>query len=126
MALNNLAFLLAEHGQAQQLDEALKLAQQVRALVPKSGSVDDTMGWVYYKKGIYASAVQQLKDAVLQDEAAHTPSPLHKYHLAMAYLQNHDQKLGNEELNQALRLNPNLPEAKQAMTLLAQTKTASN
>jgi len=126
MALNNLAFLLAEHGQAQQLDEALKLAQQVRALVPKSGNIDDTMGWVYYKKGIYPSAVQQLEDAVTQDQAAHTPSPLHRYHLAMAYLKNGDQKRGNEELNAALKLNPNLPEAKQATALLAQTKTAAN
>ncbi len=121
MALNNLAFLLAEHGQAQQLDEALKLAQQVRALVPKSGNVDDTMGWVYYKKGMYQSAVAQLQDAVAQD-----PSPLHHYHLAMAYLKSSDSKRGNEELNKALKLNPNLPEAKQAMALLAQTKTASN
>jgi len=126
MALNNLAFLLAEHGQAQQLDEALKLAQQVRALVPKSGSIDDTMGWVYYKKGIYPSAVQQLEDAVSQDKAANAPSALHRYHLAMAYLKKGDQKHGNDELNAALKLNPNLPEAKQAMTLLAQTKTASN
>jgi len=126
MALNNLAFLLAEHGQAQQLDEALKLAQQVRALVPKSGNIDDTMGWVYYKKGIYPSAIQQLQDAVSQDEAAHTPSPLHRYHLAMAYLRGGDHKRGSDELNAALKLNPNLPEAKQAMALLAQIKTASN
>jgi len=126
MALNNLAFLLAEHGQAQQLDEALKLAQQVRALVPKSGNIDDTMGWVYYKKGIYPSAIQQLEDAVSQDRAANAPSALHRYHLAMAYLKKGDQKRGNDELNAALKLNPNLPEAKQAMTLLAQTKTASN
>jgi len=44
----------------------------------------------------------------------------------MAYLKKGDQKRGNDELNAALKLNPNLPEAKQAMTLLAQTKTASN
>ena len=126
MALNNLAFLLAEHGQAQQLDEALKLAQQVRSLVPKSGNIDDTMGWVYYKKGIYPSAVQQLEDAVSQDKEAKAPSALHHYHLAMAYLMAGKHRQGNEELEEARRLNPNLPEAKQAMTLLAQTRTASN
>lgn len=126
MALNNLAFLLADHGQAQQLDEALKLAQQVRSLVPKSGNVDDTMGWVYYKKGIYPSAVQQLEDAVSRDNDAKTPSALHHYHLAMAYLMAGKHKQGNDELEKARRLNPNLPEAKQALTLLAQTKTASN
>lgn len=126
MALNNLAFLLADHGPPRQLDEALKLAQQVRALVPKSSNIADTMGWVYYKKGIYPSAVQQLQDAVSQDRLAHAPSPLHQYHLAMAYMKAGDSKRGSDELNAALKLNPNLPEAKQAMTLLAQTKTTSN
>ena len=128
MALNNLAFLLADRGQPQQLDEALKLAQQVRALAPNNGSIngsiDDTMGWVYYKKGIYLSAVQQFEDAVSLDARANAPSALHQYHLAMAYIMNKDSKRGNEKLNAALRLNPNLPEAKQALSLLA--KTASN
>ncbi len=128
IALNNLAFLLADHGQPQQLDEALKLAQQVRALVPSNSSIDDTMGWVYYKKGIYLSALEQFEDAVSLDAKAKAPSALHEYHLAMAYIMNKDSKHGNEKLNDALRLNPNLPEAKQAMSLLAQarTKTASN
>jgi Tfp pilus assembly protein PilF len=126
MALNNLAFLLAEHGQVQQLDEALKLAQQVRALAPKSGNIDDTMGWVYYKKGMYPSAIQQLEDAVSQDRAVNAPSALHHYHLAMAYLMAGKYKQGNEKLDIARRLNPNLPEAKQATALLAQTKTTAN
>jgi tetratricopeptide (TPR) repeat protein len=127
VALNNLAFLLAEHGQPQQLDEALKLAQQVRAIAPNSTSIEDTIGWVYYKKGIYKSAVQQLYEAVQQDNNSHVRSPLHHYHLAMAYLMNNQIELGQQELNHALKLNPNLPEAKQAMTLLAQKpKAASN
>jgi Tfp pilus assembly protein PilF len=126
VALNNLAFLLADRGQPEQLDEALKLAQQVRALVPKSGNIDDTMGWVYYKKGIYPSAVEQFEDAVLQDQAAHTPSALHLYHLAMAYVMKGDSKGGNEKLNAALGINPNLPEAKQAKSLLAQAAKAKN
>jgi tetratricopeptide (TPR) repeat protein len=125
-ALNNLAFLLAEHGKPQELDEALKLAQQVRALVPDSSNVDDTMGWVFYKKEIYSSAVQQFEDAVRQDERAKMPSPLHKYHLAMAYLKMKDYKRANDELQAALKLNPNLPEAKKATELLAQAKTAAN
>ena len=125
VALNNLAFLLADRGQPQQLDEALKLAQQVRSLVPRSGNIDDTMGWVYYKKGIYSSAVAQFEDAVAQDTTAKTPSALHQYHLAMAHIMNRQAELGNKELNAAMRLNPNLPEAKLAMSLLAQARTRS-
>ncbi len=128
VVLNNLAFLLADHGQPQQLDEALKLAQEVRALVPANASIDDTMGWAYYKKGIYRSAIEQLEDAEKLDAQQHTQSALHQYHLAMAYFMNNDPKRGNEKLAVALRLNPNLPEAQQARNLLAQakTKTAAN
>jgi tetratricopeptide (TPR) repeat protein len=109
-----------------QLDEALKLAQQVRALVPNESNIDDAMGWVFYKKGIYGSAAQQFEQAVAQDDLAQTPSPLHKYHLAMAYLKLKDYRRGHERLDEARKLNPNLPEAKMATELLAQTKTASN
>jgi len=70
--------------------------------------------------------VLQLEDAVARDKDANTPSALHHYHLAMAYLMAGKHKAGNDELEKARTLNPNLPEAKQAMTLLAQTKTASN
>lgn len=124
-ALNNLAFLLADHGTPQQLDEALKLAQQVRALAQDNGNVDDTMGWVYYKKGMFDAAIQQLQDAVKRDTDRHAPSPLHQYHLAMAYLRNGNAKLGNETFRAAQKLDPNLPEAKQAQLLLAAAKTTN-
>lgn len=65
---NNLAWIIADKGQGN-LDEALTLAQ---AVVNKDSNVAgyyDTLGWVYFKKGLYSPAVEQLKKAVILDEA---------------------------------------------------------
>jgi len=55
LALNNLAFLLAEH--TGEFDHALHYAQRVKEPAPDSmPAVDDTLGWIYYKR---ASTVPQ-------------------------------------------------------------------
>ena len=48
MALNGLAYLLAE---TRQPDEAIKYAQKAKELAPDSPAVDDTLGWTYFQKG---------------------------------------------------------------------------
>lgn len=66
IAANNLAWLIANN--QGNLDEALQLAQ---ATVNKNSNVAgyyDTLGWIYYKKGLNLPAVEQLKKAVLLDE----------------------------------------------------------
>ena len=68
IAANNLAWLIADGGQGN-LDEALRLAQSA---VNRNSSVAgyyDTLGWVYFKKGLYSPAVEQLKKAVALDDA---------------------------------------------------------
>jgi tetratricopeptide (TPR) repeat protein len=67
IAANNLAWLLAEN--QGNLDEALRLAQ---LSVNKNQTVAgfyDTLGFVYYQKGLFSPAVEQLKKAVALDEA---------------------------------------------------------
>ncbi len=39
------------------LDVALSLAQTARRGMPDSPNVADTLGWIYYQKGAYRSAV---------------------------------------------------------------------
>ena len=54
LAANNLASNLADGGG--NLDEALKFAQIAREAVPEDPNVGDTLGWVYYKKGLVETA----------------------------------------------------------------------
>jgi tetratricopeptide (TPR) repeat protein len=113
LALNDLAYLLAEY--AKQPDEALKYAQQAKEIAPDNPEADDTLGWIYYCKGIYLTAVKHLENAT-----AKAPTALHKYHLAMAYLKAGDSKRGQQTFDAALKMDAKLPEAQTARKLLAE------
>jgi tetratricopeptide (TPR) repeat protein len=110
-ALNNLAYLLADHTDA--LDEALKFAQQAKELDPNSGIVEDTIGWAFYRKGLYDSALIHLRIAATKE-----PGAVLKYHLAMAYLKTGDRQRGRQVLEQARKTDPALPEASAASQLI--------
>jgi tetratricopeptide (TPR) repeat protein len=113
-ALNNLAYLLADANQA---DEALKYAQQAKEVAPDSPAVDDTLGWVYYRKGLYSMAVPYLENAATKEGTARR-----KYHLAMAYFKTGNAKRGRQVLDEAVKMDPKLPEADQARQLAANAK----
>lgn len=110
VALNNLAYLLGS--QNGQFDEALKYAQQVKELAPENKGVDDTIGWIMYRKGLYRSAVKYLESA-----AEGQADPVIRYHLGMAYLKMGDKR-GEPTLRAALKSAPDLPEARMAHQLL--------
>ncbi len=107
-AANNLAWLYAEYGRGN-LDEAVRLAQGIVQTHPEVPSFADTLGWVYYKKGLYGAAAEQLKKAVTIDEAEarrsnSTPSPVYRYHLGMALAGKGDKAGARREIETALRL----------------------
>jgi tetratricopeptide (TPR) repeat protein len=114
-ASNNLAYLLAEYGN--QRDEALKYAQKAVELAPERPAYCDTLGWVLYKKGLYASAIPYLERA-----SAHPENVVWKYHLAMAYAKAGDSKRGHSTLEMALKLNPRPPEAKAAQEVVGASR----
>ncbi|MBF0492413.1 MAG: tetratricopeptide repeat protein [Deltaproteobacteria bacterium] len=62
-ALNYMAYTFAEKGIY--LDEALKYAHEAVLLRPKDGFILDSLGWVYYKKGDFVRAFQNLQKAIL-------------------------------------------------------------
>jgi uncharacterized protein HemY len=72
-------------------------------LAPDDAAVRDTMGWVYYRKGIYGSAVEQLRMSVTKES-----TPQRQFHLAMAYLKVGDKDLGQQTLMTALKQDPDL------------------
>ena len=103
-ALNNLAYSLV----VTDPDQALSLAQRATELAPGNAAVQDTLGWVYYRKGIYNIALRYLKEAVAKES-----SPRREYHLAICHLKGGDKELGQKLLQDALRQDPKLPVTEQ-------------
>ncbi len=124
-AANNLAWLYAEYNKGN-LDEAVRLAQGAVQANPGVPSFSDTLGWVYYKKGLYGAAAEQLKKAISIDEEAArrnngAPTPSYRFHLAVALEAKGDKPGARREIETALRLGEkaNFPEADEAKKKLA-------
>lgn len=127
IAANNLAWLYAVRPEINgNLDEAVRLAQSVVQKNSNVAGFNDTLGWVYYKKALYAVAVEQLQKAVAIDEvtaknANVSPSPTYRYHLGMALKAKGDNNGAKRELGLALRLAEKapFPDADDARKVLA-------
>ncbi|HUK18364.1 MAG TPA: tetratricopeptide repeat protein [Bryobacteraceae bacterium] len=99
LALNNLSFLLAKTD----ADEALVYANRAEQLAPQNPAVEDTLGWIYYRKRMYNAAIGHLKIAV-----AKGPSARRQLHLGMAYSRSGDPALGQTIIAAALKSDPTL------------------
>jgi len=127
IAANNLAWLYAVYGKGN-LDEAIRLSQGVVQKYPNIAGFIDTLGWVYYKKNLYAASVEQLQKAVALDEAAARqakidPSPTYKYHLGEALKAKGDKDASRRALQESVKLGektpfPDLEDAKKALASL--------
>jgi chaperonin cofactor prefoldin len=111
-AANNLAFLLAD--QDKELDRALELALKAKERLPDDPGVMDTLGWAYYKKGLYDSARSELLDSIekMPDNAV-----IH-YHLGLTYYKKGEKEKAREELEKALSLDNSFDGAKEAAEVL--------
>jgi pentatricopeptide repeat protein len=99
-AKNNLAYMYAESGQ--NLDRALDLAQDAKALLPESPSVADTLGWVLYKRGVPSAAISYLKEAEGATEAGDASLGEVRFHLAQAYEANGENEQAIAALDRSL------------------------
>jgi len=116
-ASNNLAYVMLETGG--NVDVAMSLAQTARRLMPDSPNAADTLGWAYYVKGLYPSAIELFNEAVKK-----TPNnPTFHYHLGLAYQKSDQPMLAKEHLQQVLKLNPNYPEAEGVKKALAEIRS---
>jgi tetratricopeptide (TPR) repeat protein len=125
IAANNLAWLYAQYDKGN-LDEAVRLAQGVVQKSPNIAGFVDTLGWVYFKKGLYAAAAEQLQKAVDLDGAAAknaggSPSPNYPYHLGVVLKAKGDREGARRQLEAALRLGEKAPfsDAEEARKTLA-------
>jgi tetratricopeptide (TPR) repeat protein len=62
VASYNLAYVMLQQGG--NIDMAISLAQTARRLMPDSPNAADTLGWAYYKKGLYPTAIDLFKEAL--------------------------------------------------------------
>jgi tetratricopeptide (TPR) repeat protein len=114
VAANNLAWIYAEHGGS--LDLALGFARTARAQMPDRHEVADTLGWIYYKRGLLPQAVEALAESVRQ-----APNqPVYSYHLGLAYAARGDKEKARQSLERAVSLNPSYADARNALTTLVQ------
>ncbi len=104
VALNNLAYLLAPTD----ANAALEYAQKALEAGPNNPTIQDTIGWIYCRKGIYVSALRYLKDSVDRE-----PTPRRQYHLGIALIRSGDRERGQTLLSEALRKDPNLVRTEQ-------------
>jgi len=112
VALNNLAFLLAETGG--NLDDALSKAQRAKQLLPSLFEVSDTLGWIFLKKNLPDNAIDIFKDLVKKQPTHST----YRYHLGVAYSQKGDKTRAIEQLKEALKYNPQTEEKKKIQDMI--------
>ena len=117
LASNNLAYVLLEQGG--NVDLALSMAQTARRGMPDSPNAADTLGWAYYQKGIYQSAINQFQEAIRLSEQRGIPDDavIH-YHLGLAYQKANQNGLARQQLEKAVKLSPNNNDAKKALSEL--------
>jgi cellulose synthase operon protein C len=113
-AANNLAYLLLQKGE--NFDRALTLAQEARRAMPNSPNAADTLGWAYYKRGMYSQAEQLFHEA-----ASKVPdNPTYQYHLGMAYQSEKQISEARLHLERVLKIDPHYENASDVRKLLAE------
>jgi putative PEP-CTERM system TPR-repeat lipoprotein len=112
-AANNLAWLYAE-GRGN-LEVALQLAMIAKSKYPNLAEVNDTLGWVYYRKDLIGQSMLYLQQSLDLEPN----NPVYHYHLGMALARKGDDAKARRTLQRALQLDPKFPEAAQARKTLA-------
>jgi tetratricopeptide (TPR) repeat protein len=76
------------------------------------------LGWAYYQKGAYQSAV----DLLLEAEKMGPQDPGIHYHLGLAYYRLGDETRARNELERALRISPDYPRSGEIRQVLSQLR----
>jgi len=116
MASNNLAYVMLQQGG--NVDVAFAMAQTARRQLPDNANSADTLGWAFYKKGVYASAIDLLKEAVKKEP----DNALFNSHLGFAYAANHQANLAKQQLDRVVKLKPDFPALDDLRRAVAEAK----
>jgi tetratricopeptide (TPR) repeat protein len=119
---NNLAYILLETNSNPDL--ALQLAQTARRGLPESSNVADTLGWAFYEKGVYQSAISMFEEAIkLAARHKEPDNATYHYHLGLAYAKASQPALAKENFERVLKIDPNYSDAADVRKQLAQLKS---
>ena len=99
-ALNYLGYSYAERGV--KIEEAITLTKQAVALRPTNGYYVDSLAWAFFKKGLLAEALTEMKRAV----ALVGDDPVIYEHLGEIFLKQQHLSDGREALLHSLELDP--------------------
>jgi putative PEP-CTERM system TPR-repeat lipoprotein len=116
VAANNLAWLYAESGE--RLDAALDLARRAKARLPETPEIDDTLGFVHYKRNAPADAIPFFERSI----AAAPDKPEYHYHLGLARAMAGDTSGARTAFDRAVSLRPAYAEAVTAREGLTRTQ----
>ena len=97
VAANNLAWIYAETGKA---DEAVKLALVAQAELRGRPEAEDTLGWAYYHKGLTGHAIGAFERAL----AKSPDNPVYHYHLGLAHAKAGSDANARRSFERALNL----------------------
>jgi len=116
-AANNLALLMLQEGD--DVNSALAMAETARRAMPDSPSTADTLGWAYYRKGVYPSAIDLFKEALKKSP----DNPTYHYHLGLAYQKASQPGLAKEHLERVLKIKPDYVDADGVRKALADLRS---
>jgi len=117
VASNNLAYVMLQQGG--NVDVALAMAQTARRQLPDNASSADTLGWAYYHKGVYNSAIDLFKQAVKKDPDNAT----YNYHLGLAYAKNGQAAPARQQLDRLQKIKPGAAEIEELRRAVEQIKS---
>jgi len=112
VAYNDWGYMYADLGI--KLDEALRLTKRAVNLCPKEGAYLDSLGWVYYRKHDFRSAIRYLKQAV---EIEPSQGEI-RYHLGTCYEAAGFRKSAIVEYSKAVYLDKSCDAARRRLVAL--------
>ena len=116
LASNNLAYVMLQQGG--NVDVAFTMAQTARRQLPENANTADTLGWAFYHKHVYRSAITLFKEAVKKEPY----NALFNYHLGLAYAKNGQGALARQQLDRVVKLKPSFPEVEELRRAVAEAK----
>jgi len=116
VASNNLAYVMLQEGG--NVDVAFAMAQTARRQLPDNANSADTLGWAFYHKHVYTSAINLFKEALKKEP----DNALYNYHLGLAYAKSGQTALARQQLERVVKIKPDFPEIDQLRQAVAEAK----